>query len=178
MAEIATIARPYAEAVFALADKAGTLPRWSESLARLAAVAADPQLAQLVGDPRLTAGALTELLLGTAGETSPEARNLVQAMVDNKRVEALPSVREQFELLKAERESTVDAVLESAFEIDASQQASLVADLEKKLGRKVRARVVVDPALIGGVRVTAGDQVIDGSVRGRLASLAVELVKS
>lgn len=178
MAEIATIARPYAEAVFELADRAGALDRWSGVLARLADLAGHPEVRQLLGDPRVGSARLTELLVSLAGEAGAEAKGLIATLVENKRVEALPAVREHYETLKNERQGAVDATIETALEIDAGQLASLVADLEKKFGRKVRAQVVIDRELIGGARITVGDQVIDGSVKGRLAALSAGLTSS
>ena len=175
MAEVATIARPYAEAVFSLADSAGTLTQWSATLGKLAAVAADSEVQRLIGDPKVSGRQLVDLLLSVAGDAGAEARNFVSALVENKRVPALPSVRDIFETLKNEREGTVDTLIETAFALDDGQLASLVADLEQRFKRKIRPQVIVDRELIGGVRVTVGDEVIDGSVRGKLAAIAIAL---
>lgn len=175
MAEVATIARPYAEAVFSLADSAGTLTQWSATLGKLAAVAADGEVQRLIGDPKVSGRQLVDLLLSVAGDAGAEARNFVSALVENKRVAALPSVRDIFETLKNEREGTVDTLIETAFPLDDGQLASLVADLEQRFKRKIRPQVTVDRELIGGVRVTVGDEVIDGSVRGKLAAIAIAL---
>ena len=175
MAEVATIARPYAEAVFSLADSAGTLTQWSATLGKLAAVAADSEVQRLIGDPKVSGRQLVDLLLSVAGDAGAEARNFVSALVENKRVPALPSVRDIFETLKNEREGTVDTLIETAFPLDDGQLASLVADLEQRFKRKIRPQVTVDRELIGGVRVTVGDEVIDGSVRGKLAAIAIAL---
>ncbi len=178
MAEIATIARPYAEAVFQLADKAGTLDRWSEILERLASLAEHPEVQQIVGDPRLGASRLVDLIVSLAGEGGADAKPFIAALVENKRVEALPAIRAHYEALKNERQGAVDAKIETALEMTSEQLGALVADLEKKFGRRVRPQVSVDKELIGGARVTVGDQVIDGSVRGRLASLAAGLIST
>ncbi len=175
MAEISTIARPYAEAVFEIADKAGALAQWSTTLGNLAAAAEHPDIRQLLGNPRVSPNALIDMFVAVAGDNSTETRKLLEALTANQRIAALPSVRDQFEALKNERESTVDARIESAFPLEGADLAGLVADLERKFKRKVRPEVSVDPALIGGVRIAVGDQVIDGSVRGKLAAMAASL---
>jgi F-type H+-transporting ATPase subunit delta len=175
MAEISTIARPYAEAVFGIADNAGTLANWSMTLGNLAAAAENAEVRQLLGDPRVSVRALVDMLVAAAGDSSAETRQLLEAMTANQRIPALPAVRDQFEALKNERESTVDARIETAYPLEGADLSGLVADLERKFKRKVRPAVIVDAALIGGVKITVGDQVIDGSVRGKLASMAANL---
>lgn len=175
MAEIATIARPYAEAAFGLADAAGQLSQWSAALGRLAQATSSPELHQLLGNPKISASQLVDLLLAVGGDSRAEMRNFLSALVESKRVPALASVRDIFETLKNEREGTVDAAIESAFPLDDAQLASLVGDLERRFDRKIRAQVRIDKELIGGLRVTVGDEVIDGSVRGKLAAMATAL---
>lgn len=175
MAETTTIARPYAEAIFRLADQGGSLAAWSDMLETLAQVAENPYMKACIANPKLTRGQLAELFLSTAPGLDAVGRNLVQVLVDNGRLALLPQVREQFEVLKHEREGVLEAHIVSAFPIDAAQKAALVADLERKFQRRIEADVALDPELIGGVQVTVGDQVIDGSVRARLAAMAVAL---
>jgi F-type H+-transporting ATPase subunit delta len=175
MAELSTIARPYAEAVFDLADKGGSLAQWSATLANLAAAAEHPDVRQLLGNPRVSATALVDMFVAVSGDPSQETRKLLEALTANQRVAVLPAMRDQFEALKNERESTVDARIETAFPLEGADLAGLVADLERKFKRKVRPEVSVDASLIGGVKVTVGDQVIDGSVRGKLAAMAASL---
>ncbi len=170
MAEVATIARPYAEAVFSLADKSGTLVQWSEALARLAAIAQAPEMVQLMGNPRVTDVQLVDLF-NVADDLPAEARGLVQVLTGNKRLEALPMVAVQFELLKAEREGAMDAEIASAYALEGAELASLVAELERRFQKKIRPQVTIDQSLIGGVRVRVGDLVIDGSVRGKLETM-------
>ena len=177
MAEVATIARPYAEAVFALADKAGALAAWSEALARLGALAQAPELVQLLGNPKVSNAQLADLFT-VAGEMPAEAKGLIQILTENKRLEALPAIARQFELLKAEREGAVDAEISSAYALEGAELGALVADLEHRFKRKVRPQVSVDPSLIGGARVRVGDQVIDGSVRGKLEAMRNGLMGS
>ena len=172
MAEPNTIARPYAEAAFRLADAQGKLADWSVALANLAAVAADERVRTVIGDPGLSDAQVAGLIIGVlSGKLSGEAENFVRVLAENGRLDVLAEIREQYEALKNERESVVEAEVYSAFEMDAAQTADLVARLEKKTGRKVRAKVSVDKSLIGGVKVVLGDKVIDGSARAQLSAL-------
>ena len=172
MAEPSTIARPYAEAAFKLADARGKLAEWSATLANLAAVAADACVRAAIGDPNLSAAKVAGLIIAIlAGKLSGDAENFVRVLADNGRLDVVTEIRRHFEALKNEREGTVEAEVVSAFELDKSQVADLVSRLEKSTGRKVRARVSVDQALIGGVKVVIGDKVIDGSARAQLAAL-------
>ena len=177
MAETATIARPYAEALFAMADKSNTLGQWSEVLGRLASFAQAPEMAQLLGNPKVTSAQFVDLF-SAGGEMPSEAKGLLQMLTENRRLEALPEVRDQFEELKAKREGAVDATIETAFPFQAGELESLVADLERRFKRKIRPHVAVVKELIGGARVSVGDQVIDGTVRGKLEALNAGLMGS
>ena len=172
MAEPSTIARPYAEAAFKLADSQGKLADWSGALGALAQVAQDARVRASIGDPNLSAAKVAGLFISIlAGKLSGEAENFVRVLADNQRLELLPEIRAQYEALKNEREGVVEADITSAIELSSAQLKDLVARLEKKTGRKVKARVAVDASLIGGVKVALGDKVIDGSARGQLAAL-------
>ena len=172
MAEPSTIARPYAEAVFKLADGHGKLADWSAALANLAAVAADERVRSAVGDPNLPAAKVAGLFIAIlAGKLSGEAENLVRVLAQNGRLDVLSEIRLQYEALRNEREGVIEAQVISAFELGEAQLADLVVRLEKKTGRKVKAKVSVDKELIGGVRVVLGDKVIDGSARAQLGAL-------
>lgn len=175
MAELSTIARPYAEAVFALADSAGTLSQWSDALSRLAAVAQAPEMNQLLGNPDVTDAQLAELLAATAGELPQEAAQFLQILATNKRLPVLPEIASLYEVRKAEREGAVDALIASAFPLEGAELASLIGDLERRFKRKIRPQVSVNPELIGGARIQVGDQVIDGSVRGKLDAMRTQL---
>lgn len=176
MAEPSTIARPYAEAAFRLADAQGKLPEWSATLANLAAVAADERVRLAIGDPAFSAAKIAGLFIGIlAGKLSGEAENFVRVLAENGRLDVLAEIRSQFEELKNEREGTVEADITSAFELEPAQVDDLVARLEKKTGRKVKARVRVDKTLIGGVKIAIGDKVIDGSARAQLTALETAL---
>jgi F-type H+-transporting ATPase subunit delta len=176
VAEPSTVARPYAEAAFRLADEAGRLREWSGMLGALAQVAQDPRVLSVIGDPGLAdaqaAGVFISVL---AGKLDGDAENFVRVLAENKRLELLPEVRRQYESLKNEREGVVEAEVLSAFELTEDQVADLVARLEKKTGRKVRASVRLDRDLIGGVKIVLGDKVIDGSARAQLAALETAL---
>jgi F-type H+-transporting ATPase subunit delta len=178
VAELATVARPYAEAAFELADKSGSLPAWSETLARLAQAAASPEMQPVLGNPQVADAKLVDMLMGVVSGAPAEAKKFLETLAENKRLETLPTVHEQFERLRAEREGTVDARIESAFPLAGGELDTLVADLERRFKRKVRAQVIHDPELIGGAKITVGDQVIDGSVRGKLTAMAAGLMAS
>lgn len=176
MAEPSTIARPYAEAVFALADGTGKLAEWSVALANLAAVARDARVRDAVSDPNLSAAQAAGLLISIlAGKLSGDAENLVRVLAENGRLDVLQEIVTQYEALKNEREGVVEAEVVSAFEMNEPQVADLVSRLEKKTGRKVKVRISVDKELIGGVKVVLGDKVIDGTARAQLGALEAAL---
>jgi F-type H+-transporting ATPase subunit delta len=177
MAETVTIARPYAEAVFALADKAGELAKWSEALAAMAGIATNPDMLQAMANPRLTADQLYGLFASLAGEQAmfAQSQNLVRVLIENRRLSLVPEIRQLFEDLKNEREGIIEAQIKSAFPLDGGALASLVSDLEKRFKRRIQPVVAVDAELIGGVCVQVGDEVIDGSVRGKLTSMVSAL---
>ena len=176
MAEPSTVARPYAEAAFRLADGGKALSRWSEMLGALALVAQDERVQRAVADPNLSDAQVAGLFIAIlSGKLNAEAENLLRVLAENKRIELLPEIRTQFEALKNEREGVVEAEVHSAFELTQAQVADLVQRLEKKTGRKVTAQVRIDKELIGGVKVVLGDKVIDGSARAQLAALETAL---
>lgn len=173
MAEVATIARPYAEALFGLADKAEALPAWSRLLATMAEVAAHPDVRGCIDNPNLSAERLYGLFASLCREQlDAEAQNFLRVLIGNDRLALLPQIRSLFETLKNEREGVVDADITSAFPLDDAQLAGLVADLERRFKRRIKPHVSVDQELIGGVHIAIGDEVIDGSVRGKLAAMA------
>ena len=177
MAEAATIARPYAAAVFALADEGGALGKWSQTLAVMAAVAANLDLRAATANPRLTPDQVYGLFAAACGDLTKEAQNLARALLVNGRLELLPEIRAVYEELKNEREGVVDALITTAHPLDAGQLSTLAAALEIRFQRKVKPQVTVDAGLIGGVRIEVGDEVIDGSVRGKLDAMAAALMK-
>jgi F-type H+-transporting ATPase subunit delta len=178
MAEIATLARPYAEAVFKLADESGRLAEWSAWLRTMAGVTANADVQACLGNPQVSASQLAELVVAGCGKDVPgEVRNFAELLVGNHRLELAPEISAQFEALRLEREGLVDAQVETAFALDDAQLGTLVAELERRFKRKVRPLVRVAPELIGGVRITVGDEVIDGSVRAKLAAMATAIAK-
>jgi F-type H+-transporting ATPase subunit delta len=175
MAEIATIARPYAEALFqASKSDLGGAQTW---LNALAAVASDAGLQQFAASPKATNAQVIELVLSVAGTTATAAvTNFVTAVVDNGRLNALGEIAAQFQTLKNAAQGVNDAVIYSAFPIDGAALTDLVALLEKRFARKLNASVQIDASLIGGVRVVVGDEVLDTSVRARLDQMKAALV--
>lgn len=176
MAEMITIARPYAEAVFKRAIEKKAAPHWSDMLEMMAAVASDPDMANLVGNPKVDRAQLAEIFESVCeGVLDEEARQLVRLLVENHRIGALPAIHAQFETLRHQHEGVLDAQITSAFSMTAPELDGLVNGLEKRFGRKIRAEVTVDASLIGGVKVTVGDLVIDGSVRARIDQMAIAI---
>lgn len=174
MAEIATIARPYAEALFkAAGDQAAAM---SAEVAAIAAVASEPQLRQFAENPRTTAEQVQEIVLSVLGRpVSAQVGNFLRAVLDNGRLAALTEIAAQFQALVDARSGVSQARIESAYPIEPGQLAEVVATLEGRFGRKLEASVVVRPELIGGIRVVVGDEVLDTSVKARLEQMKVAL---
>jgi|SRR5690606_36233090 len=172
MAESLTIARPYAEAAFKLARELGQLPSWSDALARLAAVSGNDTARDLIGNPALSVDRLAGVLSDAAGELSAEQRNFVQVLASNERFSVMSEIASQFESLRHAHEGVLEAQVASAYPLANEQLGEIVATLESRFGRKVQATVTVEPELIGGVSIRIGDEVMDASVRGKLAKLA------
>ncbi len=176
MADRATVARPYARAAFAHAREADDLASWSKLLGSAAVAVADPRVERLLGHPHVTDDELVELLGGIAGKAASEdGRNFLRTLAKNRRLGHLPEIAAHFEKLRAEVENVVDVEVIAAREIAAPQQKKLAAALAKRLGREVRMHTRIDETLLGGAVVHAGDLVIDGSVKGRLARLGSAL---
>ena len=168
-----TLARPYARAAFSVARDENALPAWSQALAFAAHVSADPRVATLLGDPRLADGDAVALLAPSdAGEGFGRFLAMLAA---NRRLALLPEVAGLFEELRAEAERVVKARVTSASELPAGELDSLRAALRKRFGREVELETAVDPALIGGAVIDAGDVVIDGSLKGKLERLQTAL---
>jgi len=176
MADRITIARPYARAAFEEARAQGRLAPWAESLAVAAEVVKDPRVVSLLGNPRVTPEELAQLVSGIAGpKLGTEGANFVRTLADNRRLGYLPEIATLFNSLKDEAEGVADVTVTSAAALDESQRRKIAAALEGRLKRKVRLHCGVDPRLIGGAVLHAGDLVIDGSLRTRLDRIAYEL---
>ena len=174
MAEIATIARPYAEALFkASATDLDATAHW---LDELAAIAANPQLLQFADSPKTTSAQVFELISGVAKTALPESgKNFLRTVIDNARLNALPEIASQFRALKNAQPGSRDAVVYSAFPVAGAELADVSVTLEKRFGRKLNVTVQLDPELIGGIRVVVGDEVLDTSVKARLEQMKVAL---
>ncbi len=175
MAENVTLARPYAEAAFQLARANSALGPWQQALDRMAAVAADAQMLECIANPRLLSSQVSQLFLDVAGSLSAEQQNFVRLLVDNERLQVLPEIRELYVELKNGQEGVQEADIASAFPLDDATLKNLVAELEARFKCRIQAAVRIAPELIGGVRIAVGDQVIDASVRGKLAAMATAL---
>jgi F-type H+-transporting ATPase subunit delta len=179
MAELATIARPYAEALFK-ADGVGDPAALAAEVQTLADVAANPQLRQFADSPKVSAEQLFELIVsvaqppGSAALSAP-AKNLLRTVIDNGRLAALPEIAAQLHALVNGSSGTSDAVVYSAFPIEPQQLADVVVALERRFGRKLDASVVLDPKLIGGIKVVVGDEVLDTSIKARLEQMKAAL---
>jgi len=172
MAELATIARPYAEALL----KAGGDAASAAELAALAAVASHEQLLAFADNPKVTPAQVIEVITSVLNAPlSPKVGNLLAAVLDNGRLPALSEIAQQFQQLINARSGVSDAVIHSAFDMSAQQVADAKATLEQRFGRKLNATVVIDPSLIGGIRVVVGDEVLDTSVKARLEQMKVAL---
>ena len=176
MAESRTAARPYAEAAFNVAKDRATLPAWSDMLALLAAIVRDERVARLAADPRVGRDRLVEFILGLAGDRlDADGANFVRLLIDNHRLPLAPEMARIFEELRAEAEGRVDVVIKTAYELTNDQRVLLETGLKRRFGRKITLNVNVDPSLIAGIEIRAGDTVIDGTVKGRLQALAAQL---
>ena len=176
MAELATVARPYAEAAFELARDQNALPVWSQMLRFASTVVADPRVSAALDNPKLSAGDKESLLLSIAGDrVSGDGRNFLRVLIESDRVKLLPEIQSMFDDLKDSAESVAKATIETAFPLSDAQLAELKTALERRFNKKIEATVIENRALIGGARVSVGDEVIDGSVQAKLAAMSTQL---
>ena len=177
MAELSTIARPYAEAAFRIA-KSGDVNAWNGLIAEMAAIAERPEMRALVLDPNVGGDQLYGVFAGVLKSPLPaEGQNFLRLLVENHRVDALPEIASQFAALKNKLEGSAEAHIVSAFDMSEAQAAELLASLAKKFGGvKLKSHVSVDASLIGGVRVTVGDEVFDTSIKAQLERMRVSLM--
>ena len=178
MADNASIARPYAKAVFELAQESDSFAGWTGALNRLAAIGGDPEFSGLVNDPRVEGSRLADLLVDLSKDTLPEGGvNLINLLVQNDRLDVLADIEIQYGELVAKAQQTVNATVLTAMPLTPAQRESLEVALQKRLGLKVMLEETIDVSLVGGAIIKAGDLVIDGSARGRLEKLAGVLAR-
>ncbi len=175
MAELATLARPYAEALFEVAEK-GDLKAASEQLDALAAVAADPQMRRFADAPKASDEQVFDVITSIVNlPLSDVSKNLLRTVIENGRLSVLPEISAQFHVLVNERAGVSDAIVYSAFPITPEQLGVVVQTLEARFKRKLNATVEIEPELIGGIRVVVGDEVLDTSVKARLQQMKAAL---
>ena len=176
MADFTTAARPYASAVFDIANETGTLDSWGDALANLATVTADAQMGQLLDKPDLGKAEKAELIIQVlGGNLTQQQQNLVKLMAENGRLKLMPDVLQQFEAARAKAENKIEAQVVSAFKLTVQQTNELVNTLKNKLGCDITLTTAIDESLIGGVIIKAGDTIIDASMKSQLDSLALSL---
>jgi F-type H+-transporting ATPase subunit delta len=175
MAELATLARPYAEALFDVASR-GDLSAVTQQVNALAAVTADTQLRQFADSPKVDSSQVFQLIKSVVPVAmSAPVENLLRAIIDNGRLTVLPEIAEQFHALANAGAGVSDATVYSAFPIESAQLPGVVSALERRFRRKLNATVTIEPDLIGGIRVVVGDEVLDTSVRARLEQMKTSL---
>ena len=176
MAELATIARPYAEALFKASSNGADLNSTVAWVEELAAIAADPQLRQLADNPKVTVEQVLDVITGVARSALPDAaRNFLRVIIENGRLDALPEVAVQFRGIVNRLNNSSDAIVYSAFPVEEAALNDISAALQKRFGRKLNLSVKIDASLIGGVRVVVGDEVLDTSVKARLEQMKAAL---
>ena len=179
MAETATLARPYAGAAFDIAREADRLDQWSRQLASLAAAAAVEEVKDFIASPSLPGPAKAHRIIELLGdELGTDARRFVHVLADNKRLDITSEIAEQFEALKAAAERTLDVEIISAVQLTENQLKGFVSGLTERFGQEIEVETRVDENVVGGAVIRAGDTVIDGSVRGRIAKLTEALLRT
>jgi len=179
VAEAATIARPYAKAAFMSARDSKALPAWSGALQAGSSMVAEPRVSDLLTNPKMSIDQVVSLFTGLGGADGERVdanwQNFVRLLATNKRLDVLPEIALQYEMLRAQYENELDVQVTSAAVMDEAQQSKLLAALRTRFKRDVRMTTSVDPTLLGGAVIRAGDLVIDGSINGRLQRMATEL---
>jgi len=178
MAENSTIARPYAQAAFDIANAKSDLSAWSDMLELAAMVASDSAMAEAIDSPHIKDEDVVSLFIEVCGDKlNPEGKNFIRVLTENKRLNVLSDIASAFEQLRADAEGTLDAEVISAFPLSDAEQQNIVAGLKKRLGRDITLTTRVDDSLIGGAIIRAGDMVIDGSVTRHLDDLTHSLMR-
>lgn len=176
MAEKSTIARPYAEAVFQLALENSQLQQWSDILQTVTVIVNDEGMQQIIGNTSVSKSQVADLIIDVAGSVmTDQGKNMIKLLAENRRLGVVTEITEQFEILKAEAEKTIEAEVIAATELGSEQQALIIEKLKTRLGCEVSLKCSVDESLMGGAIIKAGDLVIDGSVTGQLNKLSVGL---
>ena len=176
MAEQVTVARPYAQAIFELAQAEGALPRWSEMLGNLVEIVSVSEVWEVINSPHLTRRAIAELLSEVGGERfTAEFKSFIGVLADNRRLTVVPEIAALYARMRADAESRITAEVVAAQELSEAQKAKIADSLSKRLGREVELSCSIDTELLGGAVIRAGDLVIDGSARGKLEKLAATL---
>lgn len=174
MAELATVARPYAEAAFSLANEGNALSKWAEMLRALSSVAQDAQMQAAIASPKVSVAQKVALFTGVCGDTLSDAgKRFVSTVVEAGRAPLLPQISAQFDALKNSAENTAVATIRTAMPLTAEQKSEFAQSLKKKFGKTIEIKETVDESLIAGAIITVGDRVIDGSAKGRLAAMSV-----
>ena len=178
MSDLTTAARPYARAVFEMAQEAGKLTEWSAQLAAMSAVVAAEGSSALLDHPLMTKEQKATVFVEIAGDAlDDQGRNLLKALAENDRFSLLPEISTLFEQMKAEAEGAIEAEIISARKMSDDQQQTIAAALQKRLGREIKLVTKVDPSLMGGAIIRAGDLVIDGSIQSRLKDMKAALAR-
>ena len=176
MAEISTIARPYATAVFNFANESKGLSNWSDTLVLLSAVIQDEHIKSIIEDSKVLDSEREDLILNVCkGKLDGNGSNFVKLLVENKRLLILPEISQFFEELKADAEGLIEAEIIMAEKPNQKTVDDLLKSLEKKFNKKIEGKVVIDKNIIGGTKIVVGDSVIDASVRAQLDNLAFTL---
>jgi F-type H+-transporting ATPase subunit delta len=174
MAELATVARPYAEAAFSLARESNSLSKWAEMLRSLSAVAQDANMQAAIESPKISVAQKTALFTSVLGDSlNDTAKRFVSTVVEAGRAKLLPFIATQFDALKNDAENTAVATIRTAMPLTSEQQAAFAEALKRKFGKAIQIKETVDESLIAGAIITVGDRVIDGSAKGRLAAMSV-----
>jgi F-type H+-transporting ATPase subunit delta len=176
MAELTTVARPYGEAVFRAAVDAGSVAAFGDALVALGAAAANPQAAELLGNPKVTVAEKAAVLSAPAGTLPPAVSNLLTMLIESGKASLLPFIAEHFAKLQRQHEGVVKATITSAMQLSEADKSGLVDALSRKYGKRVEAVVVVDADLIGGARIQVGDDVVHASVRDTLDQMKQALM--
>lgn len=170
-----TLARPYAEAIFRLAQESNRLDNWSASLGLLSRIIQDGQIAKAIESPDWTSEQLLGLLQSIGGDTfGDEVINLVRLLLENHRLGLVPEIVALYEERKTAAQGSLEITISSPYALNKTQEKRLAEALTHKLGKTVIISTEKDPSLIGGVRIQAGDLVIDSSLKNRLSRLATE----